>query len=184
MEGLILRFYLKVFSLVLIPLFYLIYLFLIRDIVFKSEYFVINKQASYQEIINDNIADTYINLFFFKSTLRFVLINDIKIHHGKFKLNNNISFLKLIKTITSPSNIYEKITIVEGWTKYKLNDVLESNFKKFKELEYSEIIADTYFFSKNSAFLDFEKKLKHKYDKIKNSYKNQELLKIFSFKEI
>ena len=129
---------------------------------FKSEYFVINKQAGYQEIIIDNIKDTHINLFFFKSTLKFILVSDFKIHHGKFNVNKNITFLELIRIITSPSNNYEKITIIEGWTKYKLNNLLESNFKNFKELQYSEIIADTYFFSKNSLFSEFEKNLKKK----------------------
>ena len=132
MGGQILRFYLKVFSIFLIFVVYFTYIFLIKEIVFKNEYLVIKKNQSYQSIINYNIKDFSINLYFFKTALRLMLLNDIKIHHGKFKINKNINFIKLIKLITLPGNYYEKITIVEGWEKKELNNILKSNFKKFE----------------------------------------------------
>ena len=184
MGGQILRFYSKVFSIFLIFVVYFTYIFLIKEIVFKNEYLVIKKNQSYQSIINYNIKDFYINLYFFKTALRLMLLNDIKIHHGKFKINKNINFIKLIKLITLPGNHYEKITIVEGWEKKELNNILKSNFKKFEELDYSEVIADTYLFSENSSFLEFKSKLKKKYKELKNKYKDDNLLKKFTFKEI
>ena len=184
MGGQILRFYSKVFSIFLIFVVYFTYIFLIKEIVFKNEYLVIKKNQSYQSIINYNIKDFSINLYFFKTALRLMLLNDIKIHHGKFKINKNINFIKLIKLITLPGNHYEKITIVEGWEKKELNNILKSNFKKFEELDYSEVIADTYLFSENSSFLEFKSKLKKKYKELKNKYKDDNLLKKFTFKEI
>ena len=184
MEGQILRFYLRVFSFFLIPIVYFIYIFFIKEIDLKNEYFVIKQQESYNNIINNNINDLPINLYFFKISLRLLLFKDIKIYYGKYESTNNLSFLKLIKLITRPSNYYEKITIVEGWNKKDLNRVLNRSFKKYKELEYSEIIADTYLFSHNSSFLDFKSELKNKFEEMKVKYKNDKLLSRFSFKEI
>ena len=123
-------------------------------------------------------------MYFFKATLRFLLLIDIQTHYGRFKVNSNLNFYKLIKIITSPSNYYEKITIVEGWQKKQLNNILKSNFEQFNELEYSEIIANTYLFSKNSSFIELRKKLKKKFEEIKVKYKNHKLLRKFTFKEI
>ena len=184
MEGQILRFYLRVFSFFLIPIVYFIYIFFIKEIDLKNEYFVIKQQESYNNIINNNINDLPINLYFFKISLRLLLFKDIKIYYGKYESTNNLSFLKLIKLITRPSNYYEKITIVEGWNKKDLNRVLNRSFKKYKELEYSEIIADTYLFSHTSPFLDFKSELKNKFEEMKVKYKNDKLLSRFSFKEI
>jgi UPF0755 protein len=184
LEGQILRFYSKVFSIFLIFVVYFIYIFLIKEIVFKNEYLVIKKNQSYQSIIDYNIKDFSMNLYFFKTALRLMLLNDIKIHHGKFKINKNFNFIKLIKLITLPGNYYEKITIVEGWEKKELNNILKSNFKKFEELDYSEVIADTYLYSQNSSFVEFKSKLKIKYKELKNKYKDEKLLRKFTFKEI
>ena len=184
MEGQILRFYLKVYSFFLLPIFYFIYIFFIKEIELKNEYFIIKKQESYQDIVDYNIIDLNLNLYFYKTALRLILLSDIKTHHGEFKLSKNFSFVNFIKTITSPSNYYEKLTIVEGWTKKELNNILKSNFEDFNELKYTEIIADTYFFSKNSSFIELKKELNNKFEDIKNKYNNNQLLNKYSFKEI
>ena len=173
MEVQILRFYLKISSILIIFLLYLIYIFFIKEIEFKNNYFVIFKQANYQNVVNNNINDHYINLLFYKTVLKLLLLNDTTIFYGKFKLNQNLNFFKLINVITSPSNYYEKITIVEGWTKKELNKILKLNFEEFSELEYSEIIANTYLFSKNSSF-----------EETKIKYKEHDLLKKSTFSEI
>ena len=184
MEGQILRFYLKVYSFTLIPIIYFIFIFFIKEIELKNDYFIIKKEETYQSIIDNNIIDLPINIYLFKITLRILLIKDIKLYHGKFNLNKNTNFYKLIKLINSPSDYYEKITIVEGWSKKELNNILKNNFNEYKELNYSEIIADTYLFSVNSSFIKFKSKLKKKFERTKEKYKNHYLLKKFSFKEI
>ena len=184
LEGLTLRSYLKVFSVLLIPLVYFTYIFFIKEITFKNDFLIITKKDGYENIINNNIKDLPINLYFYKTTLKILLFNNIKVHYGKFKLSKNLNFLELLKVMMSPSNYYEKITIVEGWTKKELNNILNKNFKEFKELDYSEIIADTYFFSEKSSFLNFKEKLKNKFKEIEERYKNDQLLKRFSFKQI
>ena len=100
-EEQILRFYLKVFSFLLIFVIYFFYIFLIREISLKNDYFVIKKNENYINIIKNNI-----NLFFYKFTLRALLFLDKEIHFGKFKLNENPTFYQILKSIVLPSNFY------------------------------------------------------------------------------
>jgi len=184
LEEQILRYYLKVFSFLSIFVFYFIYIFFIKEILFKNEYFIINKSESYKSIIENNIIDYSVNIFFYKLTLKILLINKTQIHYGKFRFDGSLNFIDVINIITSPSNYYEKITIVEGWSKKELNKILENNFEQFDDLDYSKIIADTYMFSKGSTFNVFKINLENKFHKLKEKNKNNELLKKFSFKEI
>ena len=114
----------------------------------------------------------------------FFLLIDNKIHFGKFKLESKNTYNKILSTISQPSNIYEKITIVEGWNKKDLNKIFNKNFKEYVELDYDKIIADTYMFSEGSSFNEFKKQLDKRYLLIKNKYKNHYLLQKYSFKEI
>ena len=156
MEEQILRFYLKVFSFLSIFFIYFFYIFLVREINLKNEYFFIKKNENYKNIINNNIIDNNINLFFYKLTLRTLLYLNNEIHFGKFKLKQNSTYYQILKTIVLPSNIYNKITIVEGWTKRDLNIILYENFNDISELSYDKIIADTYMFSEGTSFFEFK----------------------------
>ena len=163
LEEQILRFYLKVFSFLLIFVIYFFYIFLIREISLKNDYFVIKKNENYINIIKNNIKDNNINLFFYKLTLRVFLFTNNKIHFGKFKLKNNSSYYQILKTIVLPSNFYSKITIVEGWSKNDLNIILLESFANFFELNYDKIIADTYMLSDGATFLQFKKLLDRRF---------------------
>ena len=186
MEEQILRYYLKIYSLIFVFffIFYLFYILLIKDLSFKKNYFLIEKNQNFNEIINQNLLDQTINLIIYKFTLRLILLTDIKIHYGKFEILENQNFLNLIRKIVKKSNYYEKLTIVEGSSKKDLNIILNNNFNKFEEIDYDEIIADTYFFAYGSSFNDFKKELKNKFEDFKNKYENNILLKRFSFLEI
>ncbi|MDB4861382.1 endolytic transglycosylase MltG [Alphaproteobacteria bacterium] len=184
MEEQILRFYLKVFSFLLIFVLYFFYLFLVREINLKNDYFVIKKNENYINIINNNIIDNNINLFIYKQSLRaFLLINN-EIHFGKFKLKKNPTYYQILKSIVLPSNVFNKITIVEGWSKSDLNTILKKNFDNFHELKYEKIIADTYMFANEASFFQFKKLLDKKYLLIKNKFKKHPLLEKYSFYEI
>ena len=186
LEELILRYYLKIYSLIILflVLFYLFYVLLIKDIAFKNNYFLIEKNQNYNQIINKNLLDYNINLSIYKFALRLILFTDIKIHYGKFEILENENFLNLILKIIKKSNFYEKITIVEGSGKKDLNIILKNNFNNFEEFNYDEIIADTYFFAYGSSFNDFKKELKNKFDNLKIAYESNLLLERFSFSEI
>ena len=147
LEEQILRFYLKVFSFLSTLAIYFFYIFLVREINLKDDYFLIKKNENYINIIDNNIIDNSINLFFYKFTLRTLLFVNQEIHFGKFKLKKNPTYYLILKTIIFPSNFYNKITIVEGWSKKNLNAILQKNFNDYLELDYDKIIADTYMFS-------------------------------------
>ena len=139
---------------------------------------------SYENIVDQNIEDNSINLYFYKIVLKLILFYEMKIHYGKFIFEDKKNFLYLLKTISQPSNFYEKITIIEGWSKSDLNLILSKNFEEFDQIEYYNVIADTYMFSEGSSFKEFKNILKNRFVKVKDKYKNNHLLKKFSFKEI
>ena len=85
MEEQILRFYLKVFSFLSIFVIYFFYIILVKEINLKKDYFFIKKNENYINIINNNINDSNINLFFYKFSLRALLFSNNEIHFGKFK---------------------------------------------------------------------------------------------------
>ena len=155
LEEQILRSYLKVFSFLSIFVIYFFYIFLLKEINLKNDYFFIKKNENYINIINNNIIDNKINLFFYKLSLRTLLFVKNEIHFGKFKLKENPTFYQILKTIVLPSNFYNKITIVEGWSKSDLNNVLIKNFANFHELNYDKIIANTYMFANEASFFQF-----------------------------
>ncbi len=184
MEVQILRFYLKVFSFFFIFVIYFFYVFFVREINLKKDYFFINKNENYENIIINNVIDNNINLFFYKLTLRILLFTDYKIHYGKFKLKLNPTYYQILKIIVLPSNVYNKITIVEGWSKSDLNNILSNNFNNFSELNYDKIIADTYMFGDGTSFIKFKKLLDKRFLSIKNKFNQHPLSEKYSFNEI
>ena len=184
MEGQILRFYLKVFSFLLIFSIYFFYIFVVREINLKNDYFLIKKNESFKNIINNNIKDNNINLFFYKLTLRTLLFLNYEIHFGKFDFKKHPTYYQVLKTITLPSNYYNKITIVEGWSKNDLNIILLKFFNNSFELDYNKIIADTYLISDGNSFFNFKKQLDNRFLFIKNKYKEHPLSEKFTFDEI
>ena len=141
LEEQILPFYFKVFSFFLsIFVVYFFYLFLVREINLKNDYFFIKKNENYIDIVNNNIIDSHINLFFYKFSLRTLIFVSNEIHFGKFKLKENPTYYQILKSIVLPSKFYNKITIVEGWSKSDLNTTLLKNFNNFSELNYENII--------------------------------------------
>ena len=186
MEVQILRYYSKVFSLLLlfIILSYCLFIVFLKEINLKNKIFEIQKNQSYKKIIESNIKDHKINLVIYTNILKLITVNNTTIHHGKFINIQSNSFYNLINIITSVSNYFEKLTIIEGSSKNDLNILLKKNFKKFTEFDYNEIIADTYYFNYGSKFIDFKKKLTKNFLITKNKYKDHKLLNRFTFDQI
>ena len=155
-------------------------------LIFSYAFYVINKNISFEKVTfqiykgekieqvltknikNFNKVEYYIASNYYKIT-NFLL--DKFLHYGYFNIEQNISLNKFLKIITRPSNVYDKITIVEGWSKEDLQKELKKYFEDINYIPYEDIIADTYFLKKNTEFKSFVKYLK----KIKNEYfiKNQ-----------
>ena len=96
-----------------------------------------------------------------------------------------------MNVIYKPSNVLNKITIVEGWSINELNKEISKYFTNvYRYLE--NIIADTYYFDRNETFHSFVEKMefakeqyfhKLKYHKLLNKYNVDELMVIGSLLE-
>ena len=156
-----------------------------KDIKTTNSNITIEKNQSAKNIVDYNISN--LNIFEKFITKTYLSIHSKyfkKIHYGKFILPEKVNLKIFISTITKPSNFILKITIVEGWNKYQLNELLKNNFKNYKNIEYLDILADTYFLHSYEDFDKFYLKLKKIRDNTKQKYKNHELLKIFSFDQL
>ena len=142
-----------------------------------DNYISVDKGSNLELVLKKNVKNLsnyeffFINIYYHFNKIFFKKF----IHFGEFYIEENISKIEILKIISQPSNIINKITIVEGWSQDQLIDELTKHFKDVKKIPYEDIIADTYYFENNSDFNNFYQKLK----KIKKEY----LLK-FSHKEI
>jgi len=186
LEELILRYYLRITNLLIILVSaYLCYLFFVKDIKLVNNIIKIEKNQNSINIINLNI----LNLNFIEKNIieKYILFHSKyfnKIHYGKFIVQEKINLKEFILTITKPSNYIEKITIVEGWSKYQLNGLLKNKFLNFKNIEYFDALADTYFLHSYEDFNKFYLKLINLKENIRAKYDDHELLKKNTFDEL
>ncbi len=190
MEELILPYYLKVFSIILtiflILFFFNIYFILNKKIELKNNVISIKKGDNLAIVLNENINnfskyDIFLVINFYK--LKNYLFKDF-IHFGKFYINDDILLLDLLNIIFKPSNIINKITIIEGWSTYELNRELSKHFDKIFDIPYEEIIADTYYYTNDKSFLKFVEDLKKTKFEYFNQYKDNKIFKNFSQREL
>ena len=198
MEEQILLSYLKVFSLFIIILLFIISSYFIHIINKKfqvqTEIVNIPKSASINYVIEKNFFNSKeLNRFIFRTfyKLNVIFFNNY-IHYGDFFINKEISFYEFINIISQPSNILNKITIVEGWSINDLNRELIKHFDNFEIIPYKDILANTYFYENNNNFDQFRTKLKkikkkyfttHEKNILFNDYSPDELLVIGSLIE-
>ena len=190
MEEQTLRFYLKVFSLSIVIIlvltsFYIFYLFN-KNLNLNKKLLIIEKGEKIEEVLTKNILNlTKIDIFFIKI---YVQINkrflNKFIHFGNFDLDTKISLNELLKTISKPSNVLNKITIIEGWSKKQLNLELSKYFFDLKNIPYENIIADTYYFEFKSENKSFLNKLINTRNQYFDTYKENEIFEKFNSNEI
>ena len=179
MEVLILHYYLKVFNIIIITifinLFFYSYYSLNKNIFSEEKIITINKGSNFNNVfsqtnINHNFLDNIIYKIYYRILI--LLSENTFIHYGSFKIEKNQSFVNFIDLISKPSNVLNKITIIEGWSKNQLNQELSKYFDDYKSIAYEEILADTYYVQKNQNFDIFLNKLKnYKNNYIKNKRK-------------
>ena len=189
LEELILHYYLRLFSLFIFifsVLFFLYFFYVLNKTVSSNNRITINKEDSLEKILKKDIKKySYFETLLIK---KYYLINKLIynkfIHFGDFYIDDNLSIIGILNIITKPSNVLNKITIIEGWSESDLNLELSKYFVDIKNIKYEDIIADTYFFDKNTNFETFVEKL-YKFKKnYLNKFQNNELLKIYSKNEI
>ena len=128
-----------------------------------------------------NTFDLFIIKFYYQLNK---LIKNKFIHFGEFNINKKVTIIDFLDVITKPSNIFHKITIIEGWSQKDLDNELSKYFKEIYSIPYEDVLANTYFIKKNEKFDNFVKRLK----KIKNQYlaryKKNKLNKQYNHNEI
>ena len=190
MEELTLHYYFKVFSLfiIIILLFIclLIFYFFNKNLILLNNKIDIEQGEIIEKIFNNNITNySQLDIFLSKIYLKLNNLNKKKfIHHGDFFIDHNISLNNFISVITKPSNVINKITIIEGWSELELNQELSRFFYDYFTIPYEEIIADTYFFNKGKNFEQFYKNLKNLKYKYFIKFKGNKLLEKYSINEI
>ena len=187
LEGRILRYYLKIFSFLLI-IFFIIYIYFILNIFtfnFKNNEIIINKGDNLEKIIYVNFTSSNkLDKFFFKNYIKFYNLFIDHIHYGEFYLEKNINFSTFIKTISKPSNIINKLTIVEGSSKSDLNKELNKIFNTHTSIDYNAIIADTYFIEDKKNFNKFKTKMIDFKNNFFLKFNNNPLLSKYNIDEI
>jgi len=198
LEVQILLYYLKVFSIIIIIIFLIFFisfnLSINKKLLLDNEYLVVPKGENISNIINTKIKNlNFLEIYIFKFyyNLNSYLFNK-QLHYGDFYLGKNITFHKFLEILYEPSNILNKITIVEGWSKKELEYELSKHFTDIKEIPYNDILADTYFYEKNENINFFFNKLKkykiNYFEKFKENilnknYNNEEIMIIGSLIE-
>ena len=190
LEEQTLHYYLKIFRIFLIIFFILIFFYFFnlinKKIFLTQDILEINKSEKIEKVLKFKIKNySDIDIFFLTiySKLYYKFYNKF-MHYGEFYLEKNSSINDLLKIISKPSNVLNKITIIEGWSKEQLNRELSKYFTDIYDIHYEDIIADTYFFEKNKTFDSFVLKLiniKKNYFKILNQ---SELLQQYSEQEV
>ena len=148
--------------------------------------FNIKKNESFDKILEtnfDNISNLQVNVSKIYYRINKTIFKNF-VHYGDFYIKDNISIINFFKIISKPSNILNKITIIEGWSKNLINNELSKYFNDYYDIKYEEIIADTYFFDKNIDFDSFIKNLKNIKNKYFEKYQNSPILEIYSIEEI
>ena len=136
----------------------------------------IDKGESVKKVLSSNFKKTK-NYDLFLLYYIYKINSYIKksfMHYGEFYIDKNITYINFINVISKPSNVLNKITIVEGWSKKELNFELSKYFDDFYTIDYNLILADTYYFKKQDKFKDFVNKLKtfknNYFKKIENNF--------------
>ena len=192
MEGLTLRYYLSLFSFIILFI-YFIYVFNFNSFNKNNKIIEINKGESIVVILdkiafNENIINKkiyYIYLYFYNKYYK-------QINYGRFQLNKQLNVNETLEIITKKSNIDYRITIIEGWEKYQLDKYLSQFYENFERLNYNELIADTYLINSSNSFVDFKKFMhtskdnffkKHKANKLLQNYGAEKILILSSLVE-
>ncbi len=189
MEEQILHYYLKVSRIIIIIFLFFIIFFLYvinKDIFLEKKLISIDRGDTIEKIIFKNVTNisnleiSIIKLYYYYNSI----FKNKFIHYGDFFIDKEISPIDLISIISQPSNVVNKITIIEGWSKDELNNELSKNFTEYKEIPYESIIADTYYFEKNKNYDSFTKNLNNFKNDYFKKYKNNKLLEKFTINEI
>ena len=177
--------YLFFVSFATIVFFYFYYLFFVKDINSEKLLIEISKGDSVKTISNivlknHNYIDNklYVLFLFFWDEY----INNV--NFGEFELSRELNLFEITKIITHPSNFYRKLTIVDGWQYFQVNNYVQSVFSHDFQFQYNEILADTYKYQKHNELKDIYDYMKIFKMNFFEKYKDNSLFKKYTVDQI
>ena len=106
------------------------------------------------------------------------------INYGEFFIKEGSTLLAITKVISKPSNVFYKLTIVDGWQQYQLNKLIQKKFNKNFEINYNHILADTYKYNSTDSLENIVKLMKKNKDDFFKEHVKNSLFEKFSIDEI
>ena len=163
---------------------YIIYFFNFKTLNYEKN-LIIPKGSSFTKISykilnNENFIEKSLYVLYLRIWDKYIN----KIDYGEFKLNNDINLIEVTKIISNPSNVFYKFTIVEGWQKYQLEELFQEKFNKKINLDYIDIIAETYFYNLSDSIEKIISLMKNTKDNFFMNHQNNLLLKKFTINDI
>ncbi len=138
------------------------------------------KSVSSLILIDNTVLEKEIYYYYLGLWDRFIK----KINYGEFEFEEPLNLIKITKIISNPSNVYHKFTIVDGWQEYQLNNYFNNTFGEIIELEYLDILADTYNYTSTDSMQKLVELMKKNKDIFFKQNSNNELMKKYSINEI
>ena len=171
-----------------------IYFFHIKNIDNNEKIIIIQKGENLRNIsiliLNDFSS---LEKYLFYQYLNFWNIFIDNIDYGKFKLEQKTNLFEITKIISKPSNVLEKISIIDGWQEYQLDQLIKEKFgidgwKKYQLLKdnilYHNILADTYIFKSTDTLIKIFNLMKDNMNSFFINNQDNVLFKKYTPKEI
>jgi len=161
------------------------YIFLLQISIDRTKIIKIKKGTSINNVsllvLNDK---SYLEINIFKIYLYLYNFYIDNINYGEFKLIKNSNFLDIVKVISKPSNVYYKFTVIDGWQNYQLKNYMMTNFGASENINYQDILADTYKYNSTDTLENIYKQMIKNKKNLFQDYYDNALLKIYSINEI
>ena len=106
------------------------------------------------------------------------------INYGEFFFKKKSDLVNITKIISQPSNVYHKISIIDGWYEYQLTDKFEKIFAKRIVLKYQDILADTYKYKSTDSIIKIVKLIKDNKNTFFKTNQKSELFKKYTINDI
>jgi len=179
---------------VLFLFFSLFYFIHIKNFYNNEKVIIIQKGENLRNISTLILNDfSSLEKYIFYQYLKFWNIFIDNIDYGKFKLEQKTNLFEITKIISKPSNVLEKISIIDGWQEYQLDQLIKEKFgidgwKKYQLLKdnifYHNILADTYIFKSTDTLIKIFNLMKDNMNSFFINNQDNVLFKKYSPKEI
>jgi len=172
------------FLFVLLFIFYLFYFFYFKSIDYQENIKIL-KGSNFSKISSiilkdSNVLEIEIYSLYLKFWNNFI----DNMNYGEFKFEKKLNLIEATKIISKPSNVYYKLTIVDGWQEYQLNKLLLKIFNNHYYLNYNEVLAETYLYNSTDSLEKIISLMKKTKDIFFSQYINNKLFKKYSINEI